>query len=136
MPLPADLTVRQVMNADPVRLAPDQPVRDALNLMNTRRVGAVVVADADDRVVGIFTERDFLPRACAGATDSRATPIREWMAPHPYTIHPDAGWEEAVASMERLRDLAVSIVHGRHDGPFGRRRLLDLLDQDVRRRAR
>jgi phosphoserine phosphatase RsbU/P len=110
MPVPADLTVRRVMNADPVRVTPDQPVQAALDLMNTRRVGAIIVADATDRVVGIFTERDFLRRACAGPTDSQATPIREWMAPHPYTIHPDAGWEEAVASMERLRVRHLPVV--------------------------
>lgn len=110
MPVPADVTVREVMNADPARVAPDQPVQAALDLMNTRRVGAIIVADAENRVVGIFTERDFLRRACAGATNSQATPIREWMAPQPYTIHPDAGWEEAVASMERLRVRHLPVV--------------------------
>ena len=110
MPPPVDLTVRRLMNTDPARVRPDQPVQAALDLMNTRRVGAVVVADAADRVVGIFTERDFLRQACAARADWQAIPIAEWMSPYPYTIHPSAGWEEAVASMERLRVRHLPVV--------------------------
>ena len=33
--------------------------------------------------------------------------------------------------MERLRDLPVSIVHGGHDDGFGRRRLLELIEEYV-----
>jgi phosphoserine phosphatase RsbU/P len=125
MPVPADVTVREVMNADPARVAPDQPVQAALDLMNSRRVGAIIVADAEDRVVGIFTERDFLRLACAGPSNSRTTPIREWMAPQPYTIHPDAGWEEAVASMERLRVRHLPVVeNGRLVGIVTTRNLM------------
>jgi serine phosphatase RsbU (regulator of sigma subunit) len=32
------------------------------------------------------------------------------MSPHPYTVHPDAGWEEAVASLERLRVRHLPVV--------------------------
>ncbi|HEX5903994.1 MAG TPA: MBL fold metallo-hydrolase [Actinomycetota bacterium] len=49
---------------------------------------------------------------------------------------PESNIDDYVASMERLRDLSVSIVQGGHDGPFGRRRLLELIDEYVRRRAR
>ena len=37
---------------------------------------------------------------------------------------PESNIADYVASMERLRDLPVSIVHGGHDDSFGRRRLL------------
>jgi sigma-B regulation protein RsbU (phosphoserine phosphatase) len=141
MPVPADVTVREVMNADPARVTPDQPVQAALDLMNSRRVGAIIVADAADRVVGIFTERDFLRRACAAQFDGRATPIREWMAPQPYTIHPDAGWEEAVASMERLRVRHLPVVEdGKLVGIVTTRNLMahraDHLNQIVSERTR
>src|SRR5947209_5810158 len=110
MPVPADLTVRRLMTTDPVRVAPDQPVQVAVELINARRVGAVLVADATDKVVGIFTERDFLRQVCKGPADWRSAPVRDWMSPYPYTIHPDAGWEEAVASMERLRVRHLPVV--------------------------
>jgi serine phosphatase RsbU (regulator of sigma subunit)/CBS domain-containing protein len=110
MPAPAELSVRRLMNTDPARVRPDQPVQDALDLMNRRRVGAVVVADDADRVVGIFTERDFLRQTCAGPVNGYTVPMRDWMSPQPYTIHPDAGWEEAVAGMERLRVRHLPVV--------------------------
>lgn len=78
--------------------------------MNSRRVGAIVVVDETERVVGIFTERDFLRRACTTPDGGFQSAVGEWMSPYPYTIHPDAGWEEAVASMERLRVRHLPVV--------------------------
>ncbi len=109
MPLPIDLTIRRLMTSDPARISPDQPVQAAIELMNTRRVGAMLVADGD-RLVGIFTERDFLRRSTSGTDGANSTPIKDWMSPYPYTIHPDAGWEEAVAAMERLRVRHLPVV--------------------------
>jgi hypothetical protein len=37
--------------------------------------------------------------------------------------------------MERLRDLDVRVVRGGHDDPFGRERLLELIDDYVARRG-
>ena len=98
------------MNADPVRLPPDRPVQDALELMNAHRVGAVLIVAPGDKLVGIFTEHDFIRRAVAAAVGWRTEPVSDWMSPQPYTIHPDAGWEEAVGSMERLRVRHLPVV--------------------------
>jgi glyoxylase-like metal-dependent hydrolase (beta-lactamase superfamily II) len=48
---------------------------------------------------------------------------------------PESSIPDYVRSMERLRDLPVRIVHGGHDDPFGRGRLLELIDEYVARRA-
>jgi sigma-B regulation protein RsbU (phosphoserine phosphatase) len=140
MPVPVDLTVRRLMTTDPARVAPDQPVQAALELMNSRRVGAVLVADADDKLLGIFTERDFL-RQASRDQDWHTSPIREWMSPYPYTIHPDAGWVEAVASRERLRVRHLPVVEdGRLVGIVTTRGLMahraDHLNEIVRERTR
>jgi CBS domain-containing protein len=39
-------------------ISPDEKVADAVALLDQRRVGALVVLSAEDRVVGIFSERD------------------------------------------------------------------------------
>jgi serine phosphatase RsbU (regulator of sigma subunit) len=108
--------------------------------MNGRRVGAVLVADENDRLEGIFTERDFLRQATKDRDWHRA-PIRDWMSPHPYTIHPDAGWEEAVASLERLRVRHLPVVeNGKLVGIVTTRALMahraDHLNQIVGERTR
>jgi serine phosphatase RsbU (regulator of sigma subunit) len=140
MPVPAELTVRRLMTTDPARVAPDQTVQEALDLMNSRRVGAVLVADANDKLHGIFTERDFL-RQASKDRDWHKAPIRDWMSPHPYTIHPDAGWEEAVASLERLRVRHLPVVeNGKLVGIVTTRALMahraDHLNQIVGERTR
>ena len=48
---------------------------------------------------------------------------------------PESNVADYVASMERLRDLPARIVHGGHDDRFGRDRLLELIDEYVRRRG-
>jgi phosphoserine phosphatase RsbU/P len=105
----ADLTVRRLMNPNPVRIEPECPVLEAVETMAARRVGAILVAAGGTKLQGIFTERDFMRQMLIGG-DWRTIAVREWMSPQPYTIHPDAGWEEAVQSMERLRVRHLPVV--------------------------
>jgi glyoxylase-like metal-dependent hydrolase (beta-lactamase superfamily II) len=49
---------------------------------------------------------------------------------------PESDIPRYVQSMERLRDLPVSVVHGGHDDAFDRARLLELIDEYVGRRGR
>jgi glyoxylase-like metal-dependent hydrolase (beta-lactamase superfamily II) len=48
---------------------------------------------------------------------------------------PESSIPDYVRSMERLRDLDVRVVRGGHDDPFGRERLLELIDDYVARRG-
>ena len=43
-----------------VTISPDEPMRDALHLMNEMRIGAVVASEDGSRVEGIVSERDIL----------------------------------------------------------------------------
>lgn len=68
------MTVRELMTADPIAVPPDTPVLEARNLMATRRIRHLLVADGD-RLVGIVTDRDIrlnLP--------SQATTLSAWEA--------------------------------------------------------
>src|SRR5262245_50372357 len=107
------LTVRQVMQADPVTVAPEQSVREALGLMNRFRVGAVIVAGPDRVLAGIFTERDLLRRVAEAEPGWRDHPVSEWMTVDPYIINPDVGWEEAVGLMDRLRVRHLPVIEDR-----------------------
>jgi glyoxylase-like metal-dependent hydrolase (beta-lactamase superfamily II) len=48
---------------------------------------------------------------------------------------PESDISDYVRSMERLRDLPVRVVYGGHDAAFDRERLLELIDDYVRRRG-
>jgi serine phosphatase RsbU (regulator of sigma subunit)/CBS domain-containing protein len=109
----AVLCVRQVMQADPVTMSPDRPVREALDLMNRFRVGAVVVTGPARELAGIFSERDLLRRVAVADPGWRDLPLGEWMTADPYSIGPDVGWEDAVELMERLRVRHMPVVEDR-----------------------
>ena len=101
---PSVLSVRQAMQADPVLVPSDCPVRDVLDLMNRQRIGSVLVVDPTDRLLGIFTERDLLRRVATAETIQwRDLPVSQWMTTNPHTIEPELGWEQAIEAMQRLK---------------------------------
>ncbi len=56
------LAVRDVMERDPVTVGPSTPTLEAIELMRSRKVAALPVVH-DERLVGLITERDFMPIA-------------------------------------------------------------------------
>jgi CBS domain-containing protein/gamma-glutamyl:cysteine ligase YbdK (ATP-grasp superfamily) len=53
------IAVRQIMNPDPVSVAPTTPVAEAVEIMRGRRIGSLPVVE-DGRLVGIVTVYDLL----------------------------------------------------------------------------
>jgi serine phosphatase RsbU (regulator of sigma subunit) len=129
----SEITVRQIMTADPVTVAPDTPIQDVLHLMNRLRIGAVLIG-VGRQLDGIFTERDFLRQTAEAQPGWREKPVREWMTQNPHTIEPDCGWEEAVARMEkyRVRHLPV-IEQGQVIGIVSARQLMARRNEHLRR---
>ena len=111
MTLPA-VTVRQVMNPAAACVPPDTPVQEALRLMNARRIGTVLVVEGEDRLLGIFTERDLIRRVLTTDEGWRGLPVADWMTRDPHTIGPDVGWEEAAGLLERLKVRHLPVVEG------------------------
>jgi CBS domain-containing protein len=58
-PLAEPVTVREIMKADPVTVAPATPTLEAIDLMRARGVGCLPVVDGG-ALVGIVTAHDFL----------------------------------------------------------------------------
>ncbi len=106
------LTVRQVMTADVVTVAPDSPLDVVIGLMNLYRIGALVVVSPDRAPVGVFTDRDLLRRVAVAPPGWQSLPVEVWMTANPHTIGPEVGWEEALAALERLRVRHLPVVEG------------------------
>ena len=81
-------------------LALDQTVEAAVLVMASREVGAVLVVE-QDRLVGIFSERDLLRRVCAKGRSLDKTSLGEVMTPDPVTASPGESRLIAVAKMQR-----------------------------------
>jgi citrate synthase len=79
--------VESLMSSPPVTCPADATLAEATRLMDTRKIGSVVVTDGPS-VVGILTERDLL-RASADTVDPRLEPVRRWMTADPDVLGPD-----------------------------------------------
>lgn len=102
-------TVRQIIDGqEPVTAPAGTTVSDAARLMKQRKVGALMVVD-NDKLVGVFTERDGLFRVLAEGLDGGATPLSKVMTGNPQTIGPNSGFTQALQMMHegRYRHLPV-----------------------------
>jgi CBS domain-containing protein len=74
-------------------------VEEAARLMKKHNVGAVMIVDAEDRLVGIFTERDALFRVTAERRDPHTTRVATVMTRSPKTIDPEKPFNNALFMM-------------------------------------
>jgi CBS domain-containing protein len=94
-----DQPVRSVMQRRKVLKAPPETfVSKAAKLMAGKNVGAVMVVE-DERLVGIFTERDIVFRVVARGLDARTTRLADVMTPAPDTVDPDKSFGYALLIM-------------------------------------
>lgn len=87
---------------------PDASVFDAVQRMNARGIGSLIVLD-DARPVGIFTERDVLVRIVAAQADPRTVTVQQVMTTDLVTIDPMTSLVEAMSLIteRRCRHLPV-----------------------------
>ena len=83
-----DDKVNLMQTDDYVCIEPSTPLRQAIEVMKQDEGGCAIVC-ADDRVVGIFTERDLLTKIIGEEIDLNA-PVSNWMSPVVSTLTPDA----------------------------------------------
>jgi CBS domain-containing protein len=75
-------------------------VLDAVNTMMALNIGAVVVVDGDNDLVGIVTERDLTRRVMAAGLDAAKTPLVDVMTKDPDTLSPG---DSALDALELMR---------------------------------
>ncbi|MBP5998005.1 MAG: CBS domain-containing protein [Azonexus sp.] len=66
----------------------DMTVRAACRLMAEKKIGALLLVD-NNRIAGIFTERDALNKVLAGGLDPDSTLVSQVMVKDPQTIRAD-----------------------------------------------
>ena len=104
-------TVRDVLRAKGnvvFAAEPDATVYDALTVMAEKNIGAVLVREGE-RVVGIFSERDYARQVVLKGKASKDTPIRDVMTSRVVFVRPEQDIEECMALMtdKHIRHLPV-----------------------------
>jgi len=92
-------TVRQIIEGQqPITAAAHVTVSGAARLMKQHNIGAIMVVE-DDKLVGVFTERDGLFRVLAEGRSADATAVSEVMTRNPQTIAPENPFTTALHLM-------------------------------------
>jgi CBS domain-containing protein len=131
--------VRDVMASPVVTVAPDAALKEVASLLVERRINAVPVVDAGDRLIGIVSEADLLSLETGQVAAAGGAPPHsagEVMRQSVYTLTGDTDATAAARLMLRHRLKSVPVVDGdRVVGMVTRRDLLRLLarsDEDIR----
>ena len=100
--------ILQIKGNDVWSTTPRTTVYDALRMMADKNVGALLVMEGE-KVVGIFSERDYARKVILQGRSSKETLVSEIMTSKLITIHPDQTVEEAMEMMtnKRVRHLPV-----------------------------
>lgn len=125
-------TLKEIMTPEVLTTTTDASVAEVAASMIKGRVGSAVVMDGT-WLVGMFTERDVLRSAAAGA-DAGSSLVRDWMTGEPVTATPDMDAEEAAEVMMTQGFRHLPVVDG--TDIVGIVSLRDIFRTRIRRPAR
>jgi len=100
--------------AETPRVSPDAGLMDLMREISAKGLGMTAVVDADERVVGIFTDGDLrrLIEKTGSGADLRTLVASDVMHAQPRTVRPEALAVEAAGLMEANRITSVLVVDG------------------------
>jgi CBS domain-containing protein len=113
-----------------VTVSPDTPVQEALRLLVEHNIGAVLVVD--ERLRGIFTERDVLRSAATDVQRLESAQVRELMTANVITAAPDTNIQHVMTVMSErgIRHLPV-LENGAVRGIISMRDVINALRQNA-----
>ncbi|HEX8773480.1 MAG TPA: CBS domain-containing protein [Pyrinomonadaceae bacterium] len=116
-------SVQLLETKDYVCVTPDAPLSEAIEQMKKDEGGCVIVCE-DERVVGIFTERDLLHKIIGQEVDLGA-PVRDWMSTSVEMLTPEATIGDAVSVMNEKGYRNIPLIQ--NDRLVGSISLLDVI---------
>ncbi|MBS7624127.1 CBS domain-containing protein [Candidatus Bathyarchaeota archaeon] len=103
------ILVKDIMTSPVITVREDSRADEAARLMRDNNIGCVIVSTADEKPIGIITERDLITRVVAEDIQPSKVTAREIMSTPLITIDADKTISEAAKEMNRhnIRRLAV-----------------------------
>lgn len=104
--------VSQVLNdkgAEVITTGATTPIQDAANLLTEKRIGAIVVVDENDTVVGIVSERDIVRGLTEHSGNLKDVSVGDLMTSGVITCELDSKVDDLMLEMtnSRIRHLPV-----------------------------
>lgn len=111
----------------PYTLSEDTPIRQAIEIMIEKKIGCVVITNEQDKLCGIFTERDVLLRLALRGTDVEKEPISTVMTRQPKSAEMTSTIAWALNMMSQGGYRHIPIVD-EDDRPVGVVSVKDIVD--------
>jgi len=111
----------------PNMVTAETPLRQVLEVMAGQRIGSMIIADADERPIGILTQSDVLKRVALPGL-SLDTPVSAVMSKDPQTLPFSAQLQDAALAMAMhgIRHVLVLDAEGKVSGMVSERDLFTL----------
>ena len=104
-------SILKTKGGEVITVAGSQTVRDAVQVLGARNIGAVIVTDADGHCCGILSERDIVRQLAATGTPETYLdrPVTDCMTADVHSCSPAAVLDEVLGMMteRRIRHLPV-----------------------------
>ncbi len=90
--------ILKVKGSNTFSIAPDTIVFRALEIMVEKNVSALLVTD-NEKLIGIFSERDYARKIALKGKDSKKTPIGDIMTGNVVTVNPESTIDDCMQLM-------------------------------------
>ena len=112
-------TVKQVMNTKETGrnfcVECDDTVFRALEIMAEANISAVMVTE-EDKIVGIFTERDYSRKCELKGLSARNTPVRDLMTEKMLTVTPETSMDQCMGLMKQYHIRHLPVIQDQTNG--------------------
>lgn len=100
------MSVRSILSEKGCRVitgTPETMIKDVASLMRDNRIGAVIITDHEDRISGIFTERDLVACVARGGESDLLSPVKSVMWENVHCCSHETSISTLMDMMSRLR---------------------------------
>jgi CBS domain-containing protein len=108
------MIVEQILNDkghEVFTLRADHTLREAAQLLDDKKIGAVVALGLDDRIIGVLSERDIVRQIARHGAEALDLLVGGAMTRSVVTIHASTPIDEALQTMTDRRIRHLPVVH-------------------------
>lgn len=117
----------------PVCISPETSLAETISELRRHNVGALLITDAEGKLVGIFTERDVLYKVAGQVHDLSAIPVSQMMTSNPTALKADVPIAHALhlMALHGFRHIPIVDDEGRPQGITSFRGMVQFIGTNI-----
>ncbi|NDD92163.1 CBS domain-containing protein [bacterium] len=127
--------LKNIIRLELFSVKPEDHADQAVRLMKQKNIGSVLVCDANQKPVGIITDRDLVLRCMAEHKDPRQCKVKDLTTPSPRIVRETDGIYDCIDAMHdgEIRRIPVVDSQGKALGIVSFGDLLNILSKEFSR---